>query len=27
MLKAGQVKPGDVYSNQFNPFNQKVASR
>ncbi|WP_028216339.1 ABC transporter substrate-binding protein [Paraburkholderia oxyphila] len=27
VLKAGQVKPGDIYSNQFNPFNQKVASQ
>jgi ABC-type nitrate/sulfonate/bicarbonate transport system substrate-binding protein len=27
VLKAGQVKPGDIYSNQFNPFNQRVASQ
>jgi ABC-type nitrate/sulfonate/bicarbonate transport system substrate-binding protein len=26
VLKAGQVKPEAVYSNQFNPFNQAVAS-
>ncbi|RZF27351.1 ABC transporter substrate-binding protein [Paraburkholderia sp. UYCP14C] len=26
VLKAGQVKPGDIYSNQFNPFNQAVAA-
>jgi ABC-type nitrate/sulfonate/bicarbonate transport system substrate-binding protein len=27
VLKAGQVKPDAVYSNQFNPFNQSVASK
>src|SRR5471032_832029 len=26
VLKAGQVKPEDIYSNQFNPFNQSVAA-
>jgi hypothetical protein len=26
VLKPGQVKPETVYSNQFNPFNQAVAS-
>ncbi|ALL70184.1 ABC-type nitrate/sulfonate/bicarbonate transport system, periplasmic component protein (plasmid) [Paraburkholderia caribensis MBA4] len=27
VLKPGQVKPGAVYSNEFNPFNQSVASK
>ena len=26
VLKAGQVKPENIYSNQFNPFNQSVAA-
>jgi ABC-type nitrate/sulfonate/bicarbonate transport system substrate-binding protein len=27
VLKPGQVKPSDIYSNQFNPFGQSVASQ